>query len=222
MNEPKKKGMCAYCGKYGPLTRDHIPPISFFPKPRPSNLITVPCCEVCRAGWSDDDEYFRTAVVSSAEVSEHKHARKVNESVLRALRKPSKQGFAKLIRDSLQLIEVTTDSGIYLGKAGVLAIEKWRFDRVAERIIRGLFFHEKGRPVPNKYEVTNRLSQGQAKQILDGIPEAKFIEPRVIGDYIFAYTYAPTVEDPDSMVWLSYFYKRLLFVGFTVKPKELR
>jgi hypothetical protein len=57
-SQPKKSGQCAYCGKKQPVTDDHIPPKNLFPKPRGSNLITVPCCEFCRKGWSENDEYF--------------------------------------------------------------------------------------------------------------------------------------------------------------------
>lgn len=38
---------------------DHIPPKGFFPPPKPSNLITVPCCEPCNASYARDDEAVR-------------------------------------------------------------------------------------------------------------------------------------------------------------------
>jgi len=48
MGKRKNKiGICVYCGKKLPLTKDHIPPKNLYSKPRPSNLITVPCCEKC-------------------------------------------------------------------------------------------------------------------------------------------------------------------------------
>jgi hypothetical protein len=34
---------------------DHVPSKTLFPKPRP-RLVTVPCCEPCRCGQSEDDE----------------------------------------------------------------------------------------------------------------------------------------------------------------------
>eukprot|EP01034_Spumella_vulgaris_P018529 gene18529-23674_t len=39
--------------------RDHIPPKAFFPSPRPSNLITVPCCPRCNSEASLDDDAFK-------------------------------------------------------------------------------------------------------------------------------------------------------------------
>lgn len=55
---------CYLCGATENLTRDHIPPKGLFPKPRPSNLYTVPCCEPCNNGASKADEYFRVAASS--------------------------------------------------------------------------------------------------------------------------------------------------------------
>lgn len=55
---------CIYCGDEA-TTRDHIPPQSFFPKPAPSNLVTVPACFKCNNTFSGDEEYLRTILVSA-------------------------------------------------------------------------------------------------------------------------------------------------------------
>src|SRR5437764_2311666 len=55
---------CYLCGAADRVTRDHIPPKGLFPRPRPSNLHTLPCCESCNNRASADDEYFRLAVSS--------------------------------------------------------------------------------------------------------------------------------------------------------------
>ena len=51
---------CYLCGDTNSLTNDHVPPKGFFPEPRPSNLITVPCCASCNKAYSKDDEAVRT------------------------------------------------------------------------------------------------------------------------------------------------------------------
>jgi len=56
---------CYLCGSRKRLTDDHIPPKGFFPPPRPSNLITVPCCEACNASYSKDDEAVRAWMSST-------------------------------------------------------------------------------------------------------------------------------------------------------------
>lgn len=220
--ESKSPILCAYCHSPDPKTRDHVPPQSFFPKPRPSNLITVPCCETCRSEQSKDDEYFRLTIVSSSGVSDKQHARSVMDSVCRSLRKPQKVGFARYINESLFEADVHSDAGIFLGRGGGIKIEKKRFDRVAERIIRGLFYHEFGLPLPPNYEVTNCFSQTGFEDAGKFLSGTKFAEPRSIGEGVFWYTYAMTGEDPYSGVWLQVYYEGLEFLGFTTDPERER
>ncbi len=75
MPQRKKKrlGICVYCGRNGPVTRDHIPPKNLFAT-RPSNLITVPACEKCNRAACKDDEYFRLTITSRSDIGEHPEA----------------------------------------------------------------------------------------------------------------------------------------------------
>ena len=66
--KPKNYGECVYCGREAQLTSDHIPPKNLFPKPRPSNLITVPSCKRCNRSASKDDEYLRLVLVMREDV----------------------------------------------------------------------------------------------------------------------------------------------------------
>jgi len=217
-----KERTCAYCGEFKSLTRDHVPPKNLFQKPRPQNLITVPCCEDCRGGWSADDEYFRIAVTVNSNAEGNPSAMNNFKVIMRSLRKPGKWKFARHINQSLGHVSVQTPGGIYLGKAPAIKVQAKRIDRVAQRIIRGLFYEEFKVPVPEGYEVTNRMSQQGFGKILDGINPTLFKPWREIGNKHFAYTYAQTEEDPYSVIWLSVFYDALPFLGFTVKPKHRR
>ena len=40
-------------------TRDHVPPVGLFPDPKPSDLVTVPCCFKCNNTHSGFDERLR-------------------------------------------------------------------------------------------------------------------------------------------------------------------
>ena len=186
----KESDICAYCGSLNPSTKDHIPPRNLFPKPRPSNLITVPCCQTCREGWSDDDEYFRVAIVSAKETYENKYAQKVIEKLLRSMHNPSKIGFSNLVRSSLMGVDIQSQGGIYLGNAPAIKVKKLRFDRVAQTIIKGLFFYEKKHPLPENYEVENRFYQFNFNDVVSSLGPAPFEKLRVIGDNIFNYTFA--------------------------------
>ena len=63
-NKSNKIKPCYLCGSTTQVTREHLPAKNLFPKPRPSNLITVPCCYECNNKYSKEDEYFRVAVSS--------------------------------------------------------------------------------------------------------------------------------------------------------------
>jgi hypothetical protein len=60
---------CYLCKAKENLTKDHIPPENLFPKPRPGNLITVPCCRPCNDSYSKLDEQFRAFITSQVNVS---------------------------------------------------------------------------------------------------------------------------------------------------------
>lgn len=80
-----KKAVCAYCGEYGPTSRDHVPPKNLFPKPRTADLITVPACERCHSGSSKDDDYFRAALLTSELLEGDPGAERVINELMRSL-----------------------------------------------------------------------------------------------------------------------------------------
>src|SRR5271165_919227 len=55
---------CVFCGAIA-TTSDHVPPKNLFIPPRPTDLITVPACEICNGGTSTLDEEFRVFVLPS-------------------------------------------------------------------------------------------------------------------------------------------------------------
>jgi hypothetical protein len=62
--------ICIYCGKRKGTTKDHVPPKCLFPLPKPSNLVAVPCCYVCKKTYEKDDEPVRNPL-SSLETTEN-------------------------------------------------------------------------------------------------------------------------------------------------------
>ncbi|HPS59110.1 MAG TPA: hypothetical protein PK514_13480 [Spirochaetota bacterium] len=215
MKNHKKHGQCAYCGAIGPLTDDHIPPKNIFPKPRASNLITVPCCITCFEGWSKDDEYFRAAIISSYKVSDEPSACSVINTLIRSANRS--EGFALLLKNSIKDVDVFTEAGIYLGQEGAFKLDVNRIDRVAQRIIRGLFFNAKGYPFPTNYQVIAKIQQFGLNDILEKLQGINFPPLIIIQNGIFCYTYHETIEDVNSGVWILLFYGTLPIVGIT-KP----
>ena len=123
---------------------------------------------------------------------------------------------------SIKEVEIETEAGLYLGKHPVLKLEQERIARVAQRIIRGLFFHEKAYSVPEGYEVLASIQQFGIDPILEELQGVQFSEPRVIQNGVFCYIFKETESDPNSSVWLALFYGTLAFVGFTRQSPEWR
>ena len=220
---PKRRTLdekCVYCGKQGELTDDHIPPKNLFPEPRPSNLITVPSCSDCNVGASKDDEYFRLVLSMRHDTGDHPSVHGVQPSVIRSLAREKAVGLRTAVFDSISLRNVHTKSGIYLGQEYFSDVDLSRLDRVAVRIVRGLFFHE--------FNVRLPVDRGVIAYSVDGFKDPSAVEknkrmieevtrqkPRVIGDKVFAYWFQSFSEDPNFTVWVLLFYERVAFICFT-------
>jgi hypothetical protein len=62
MNDLPNSQTCYACDQPA-TTKEHAPPRSFFPQPRPLDLITVPSCSIHNCGNASDVEYVRNAIV---------------------------------------------------------------------------------------------------------------------------------------------------------------
>src|SRR6185369_1818743 len=60
---------CYMCDK-ATVSREHAPPLGFFPEDRRVNLITVPSCKTHNNDNSDDVRYVRDIITSSIDVNE--------------------------------------------------------------------------------------------------------------------------------------------------------
>jgi hypothetical protein len=135
---------CAYCGDVGIVTRDHVPPKSIFPKPRPANLITVPACPKCHSQQtSRDDEYFRNTLNVREDLSQHPGVLKVQPVVLRSFYNPNKSGMLGEFLKSIRLIQQLTPAGIIVKNKLGFEADMVRIRRVVQRIVIGLFYHHR-------------------------------------------------------------------------------
>lgn len=134
------------------ITDDHVPPKCFFPKPRPSNLITVPSCLKCNQGIGKDEEFFlATFMFSNAGVSKT-GKRLWSEKLHRMYYKNI--GLKRKIAQNLNQSSLLTPSGIYLGKGITINTDEKRFELVVNKILKGLYYFEFNQPIPNNVAIT--------------------------------------------------------------------
>jgi hypothetical protein len=211
----QKVGACVYCGEIKPLTDDHVPPRSLFPRPWPSNLITVPSCADCNCGSSKDDEYFRLLISAREDTGGHTEVTKIHKKILSSLLKPNKVGFRKSVLASVNLVERKTPSGLYIGKSPAIDVDMSRIKRVARRIVKGLFYQETKIRLPSSYEAV--AFPIEYKDFSDQIVSSLIaIQPRLIGNGVFSYRGYFLEDDPNESAWLMFFYEGAPFIGGTI------
>ncbi len=135
--------LCAICGNKPATTDDHIPPKGIYPKPRDndSNLNTVPACSECNNEASPGDEEFKVFIgFSTGEFRQNTDA--VLNSMARTV-----GGNWKIARQIF-----STKADVYARLHGVVAEPAVAVEfsgknicAVFDRIIRGLYWMEKGK-----------------------------------------------------------------------------
>ena len=97
--------LCIYCQTNPGGTVDHVPPKGLFPKPRPSNLITVPACNQCNQGFKNDDEYFLNIALEWA-ASESNDGRHVADNRVRSMKRKESQKFWRSLLAKTEPVEI--------------------------------------------------------------------------------------------------------------------
>ena len=201
---------CYLCNSTENLTKDHVPPKRFFPSPRPSNLITVPCCSKCNAAYSKDDEairaWFSTLLGRSAAgdwIFENKVVRGI------AARSPQ---FREAILASIQEVKLRTENGIV--DAARIKIPWNRAERFLVRCVKGLItYHYPSYDYSSDhFEVCHVPSNNEA---LDKIaPLRDYLLYEELGVGVFQYRRGIT-DTSMSGVWILVFLPCNYLCGFS-------
>jgi hypothetical protein len=211
----RKIGECTYCGEIRPLSKGHVPPRNLFPKPYPTNLITVPSCDECNSGSSKDDEYFRLMISVRGDIDSHSEIPLIQEKIISSMSKRKQIGFGKLFLASSRLIARTKPDGLYIGVSPVVIVKTSRMMSVASRIVKGLFYHERKVRLPSSYKAT--AFPIRYKDLSDpALSTLRALSSKVIGKGVFSYKCQFLEDDPNESGWLMFFYEGAPFFGATV------
>lgn len=216
------KKSCIYCGSTDDLTKDHIPPKTLFPKPRPSNLITVPCCENCNSSFSLDDEYIQVMFSMRIDVHKKETVQKNWDKILRGLKRKESAGFYKSIMSSIKKRDVNTKDGIYLGKISTYDINIERIKNVSDRVIQGLYFKVTGNRIPKEYDYLSTIYSQDDKDEQIAKVFHMFInalapeKENKIGD-VFSYRFKKMDFDSNTILFYFSIYKNFEFFGMVSK-----
>ena len=215
----RSKKLCAFCGVQKSTTRDHVPPKGIFGRPLPNNMITVPSCSSCHSETSDDDTYFRTILIFRDYIGDHKDAKKVMELAVRGLKKKKSIGFTRSLLKRLEPVNLVTESGLFIGKGGrIKEVEIDRLITVANRTIRGLFYHNFNSPVPQQYQVNSylvdsfpRLTPEFRLQVAGMMNFCDLGTSQQVGN--FYYSFNSPSDCPSATAWVLKFYDVPVFLS---------
>ena len=211
--------LCIYCGEKEATTKDHVPPKSFFAKPRPSNLITVPSCNDCNSKYGKDDERLRNIITSidTTELHPMIHG-KIDQKRDRSFRRPEgRSNFDHLI-NSIQMVNRYSENGQYLGLFPAFNLDQSIIDRFLERMVRALLFKENGIEY-TKLDLKWKMAptEKDLASIPDEIKTFIFSRPvKEIGNGIFAYI-GYFINGKANSLWLMNFYEGIEFMVLVKK-----
>jgi len=144
--------VCCLCGKPAtdedPITREHVPPKQFYPKPLREglNLWVVPTHKSCNNQHKADEEYFYHALYPLVANVNPQMADVILHDLKRRAKKPQTP---TLLRSILKTARNTAGSGIVL-PPGIVCMNtsEYRLQQVAIKIGRCLFYRDHKRVMP--------------------------------------------------------------------------
>lgn len=194
--------ICGFCGTTAPTTRDHVPPKSIFPTPRPNDLITIPSCPVCNQGASESDELFRSYLSLHVGLDTPATKRLWFEA-LRGVR--HNRRLHRSLVANMQKLLLTTPSGIVYGQAHGAPWDSKVHDITIERIIRGLYFHHYREVLGSRVIVECHWYRELSPNLLEATAEC---EQRSVGADQFVYRFGRASDSPLHSIWLFQFHQR--------------
>ena len=213
MGKRTKITECVYCGERKQTTRDHVVSNNLFPDSyKKKNVIVIPSCRDCNESFSLDEEYFRIFVCGAG----LEHSQQAVDLFFSKIRRciQRKPHIISDMYKRMDLVDLSTKSGIYLGKKTRITIsdKDWeRYCNVLNKYIKGLFFHEFRRILPVDHKIHHSWVDPQELQESE---YTNLMNWNLDNQEIFVYGHA-YVPDTNYSVWVIAFYKSIFFLSLT-------
>lgn len=211
----RSKGkLCYRCGAPA-NSREHVVPKGLYPPKPEAQLLTVPSCRDCNNSAAMDEEYFRLVLCASW-INSPKAKAVWDEKARPSLDREEYDGLRKAVVADLRELYLPVSGGGFAA-AGIYKGNVERMDRVAEKIVRGLYFHVTGRRLLD--EARFRFHWQPKDWLRDMALRAQLIN---VDPDIFSCRYAITSDPKDEVsIWWMLFYKSFMYV-VTVDARRAR
>ena len=146
-------------------------------------------------------------------------------AVMRSLERPEAPGLRTEFLGGVREANVTPD-GLFLGSRLAYNVDLDRLGRVPSRIAKAMFYRHRGRRLPEAYEIHTYAAagfRGVGRELAE--ETRRFFAPLIntlpvsVGR-VFSYWVSFEASDPNISVWLMLFYRRVVFMCFTL-PRSL-
>ena len=134
--------ICYECGvplNKESLTKEHVPPKSFFPKSDRDSLITVPACVKHNGGKSDDDEYFFQIICMQIQANAKGQDIATNKAVKGVLRN---RKITKVLASNATQVYVDEDRTGQLKPTFAFKFDDEKLDNSISSICKALYYYE--------------------------------------------------------------------------------
>lgn len=206
---------CYLCGTGGKMTREHVPPKGFFPDPKPSNLITVPCCWKCNNPKSENDEMLRLFAASAVNRNEAGSLVWRNAVVPRTLKRDR---LREQRRAAVATARLVSRSGGRSGKGLVMIqVPQAHVNPWLVKVVKGLMWTF--RPETDYRGLlfdVKMIPQFKVNAIVGSLPPTFVRDERGSGVFEFWRTFA--ADAPSCGIWVLLFFGAVGFVVSHTTP----
>jgi hypothetical protein len=170
---------------------------------------------------SPEEEYFIHVLIS---------CREADTPVARTLREqffakdPTKRRIrmAHRMLGSMGRAPMHSPVGLYLGHARTFTIDRDQFDRVADKIMRGLYFHAFAQRVPSEH--TSRVVLSPPREVFEN-PDIKTVVAEgfggSVGGQAFEYRIARALEFPGIAICIMLFFGTIPVISSLLRPEAI-
>lgn len=203
--------MCSYCGERLAIDSEHVFPRNLYPVSKAQSRVqrlTIPSCNECNNGWSDDEAHFRNVLALAGEPNEAR--RELWETTIR--RSFGKSDGTRRLRDLMEIMNSVEIDGKARHK--VYPGQDDRVIRVVKKVVRGLcHYHRVMSAVPERRVWVDVLKYQVPEEFLSEMAYEHREQD------IAEYWYQVLQESGIHSAWLITFFQRITFIG-TVSLSE--
>jgi len=182
-------------------TGDHIPPKGLFTTSirNDCKFLIVPACKMHNEGSKLDDEYFRTVMAVGSPKADAA-LKLIDERIMPS---DSSMSVIKSLDRIAQPVQIKNPDGT-VEDGYKFEIDKQRFQKIVDKIAKGLYWATNGKRLPEDYEVApylwNPAFAEEQKRIIGTLPILFVGHPKV-----FEFRYGEVGEQNKVVIGMSFF-----------------